>query len=296
MECQRQGCARGRTSFRHWTGFVATLLAAQFFAGAGPLVGQEPSRKASDPFASLQRRLDVAAGEQLRLVSRPVSLVSSAVPRETDEARPGVGTTSSRPENAFISGTTPYAEHRFQLLRVDAGGIFREEGVPVALLKIAQVESSWNPLALSPKGAFGLWQLMPVTARRYGLRVDATRDDRADVDKATRAAARYLRDLHLRFGDWALALAAYNAGEDAVQRATERGGSKDFWNLSQRNLLPSETRAYVPAVLADLGPFATERAIVVGSRPSGKFVASRIVYAAATRWDREEAPHVLGRE
>jgi len=113
MECQRQGCARGRTSFRHWTGFVATLLAAQFFAGAGPLVGQEPSRKASDPFASLQRRLDVAAGEQLRLVSRPVSLVSSAVPRETDEARPGVGTTSSRPENAFISGTTPYAEHRF---------------------------------------------------------------------------------------------------------------------------------------------------------------------------------------
>lgn len=292
MECQRLSCAGVRTSFRHWTGLVATLLVAQFFAVAGPLFGQEPS----DPFASLQRSLDLAAGEQLRLISRPVTLMSAAVPRETDEARPGVGTTSSRPENAFISGTTPYPEQRFHLLRVDAGGIFREEGVPVALLKIAQVESNWNPLALSPKGAFGLWQLMPVTARRYGLRVDATSDDRADVDKATRVAARYLRDLRQRFGDWTLALAAYNTGEDAVQRAMERGESKDFWYLSERKLLPAETRAYVPAVLAGLGPFGAERPVVVGSRPNGKFVASGIVYAAATRWDREEAPHVLGRE
>jgi soluble lytic murein transglycosylase-like protein len=136
---------------------------------------------------------------------------------------------------------------------------------------------------------------MPATARRYGLRVDAVRDDRADVDKATRAAARYLRDLHLRFLDWTLALAAYNTGEDAVQRAMERGESKDFWSLSQRKLLPAETRAYVPAVLAALNPFGTERAIVVGSPPNGKFVASRIVYAAATRWDRIEEPQIAAR-
>jgi membrane-bound lytic murein transglycosylase B len=173
------------------------------------------------------------------------------------------------------------AEQRFQLLGVDAGGIFRAEGVPVALLRMAQVESNWKPFALSPKGAFGLWQFMPATARRYGLRVDATHDDRADMEKATHAAARYLRDLHLRFGEWALALAAYNAGEDAVQRAMQRGESNDFGNLSRQKLLPAETRAYVPAVLTALDELETERTTVVGPRLNRKFVASRIVYAAA---------------
>jgi len=107
------------------------------------------------------------------------------------------------------------------------------------------------------------------------------RDDRADMDKSTRAAARYLRDLYLRFGDWALALAAYNAGEDAVQRAMERGASRDFWNLSGRKLLPAETRTYVPAILATLDPFGTERTIALGPKVDGKFVARRIVYAVA---------------
>jgi hypothetical protein len=270
MECQRRGCTRVRMSFKHWTAFAEILLMAQFFAAAGPLRGQEPSRKVSDQFASLQRSLDVAVGEQLRLVLRP-----------GPEARPGGGAASFKPEGNSASGRMPSAEQRFQLMGVDAGRVFREEGVPVALLRIAQVESNWKPFALSPKGAFGLWQLMPATARRYGLRVDALGDDRADVDKSTRAAARYLRDLHLRFGDWALALAAYNAGEDVVQRAMERGESDDFWNLSRSRLLPAETRAYVPAVLAALDPFGNERTIVLGPKADGKFVAPRIVYAAA---------------
>ena len=281
MEWQRLGCARVRKPFRHWTAFAAILLMAQFFAVAGPLRGQEPSRKASDPFASLQQSLDVAVGEQLRLVSRPGPPMATTVSRSTDEGRPGGGAASFKPEGNSASGRMLSAEQRFQLMGVDAGRVFREEGVPVALLRIAQVESNWKPFALSPKGAFGLWQFMPATARRYGLRVDAMRDDRADMDKATRAAARYLRDLHLRFGDWAVALAAYNAGEDAVQRAMERGASRDFWNLSGRKLLPAETRAYVPAVLAALDPFGTERTIVLGPKADGKFVAPRIVYAAA---------------
>jgi membrane-bound lytic murein transglycosylase D len=100
-----------------------------------------------------------------------------------------------------------------------------------------------------------MWQLMPATARRYGLRVDGERDERADVDKSTRAAALYLRDLHLQFQDWLLALAAYNAGEARVQKAVTRAGTADFWSLSNRGHLPEETRKYVPAVLAamDLG-------------------------------------------
>jgi hypothetical protein len=281
MECQRRGCARVRTSFRHWTASAAILLMAQFFAVAGPLQGQEPSRKASNAFENLQRSLDVAVGEQLRLVSRPGPPMATTVPGATDEARPGGRAASFKPEGNSTSGRMLSAERRFQLMGVDAGRVFREEGVPVTLLRIAQVESNWKPFALSPKGAFGLWQLMPVTARRYGLRVDAMGDDRADADKSTRAAARYLRDLHLRFGDWALTLAAYNAGEDAVQRAIDRGASRDFWNLSGRKLLPAETRAYVPAVLAVIDPFGAERTLVLGPKADGKFVASRIVYAAA---------------
>jgi hypothetical protein len=281
MECQRLGHARVRTSFRDWAAFAAILLIAQFFAVAAPLRGQAPSRRASDPFESLQRSLDVAVGEQLARVLRTGQFVANTVPRVTSDARPASGASSPSPEANAPSGGMPSAEQRFQLLGVDAGRIFREEGVPVELLRIAQVESNWKPFALSPKGAFGLWQLMPATAWRYGLRVDAMDDDRADVDKSTRAAARYLRDLHLRFGDWALALAAYNAGEDAVQRAMERGASRDFWNLSERKLLPAETRAYVPAVLVALDPFGTERTIVLGPKAEGKFVAPRIVYAAA---------------
>lgn len=281
MKCQRLGCARVRTSCRDWAAFAAILLIAQFFVIVAPLRGQTPSRKSSDPFASLQRSLDFAVGEQLRLVSRPGPPMATTVPDATDEARPGGRAASFKPEGNSASGRMLSAEQRFQLMGVDAGRVFRDEGVPVALLRIVQVESNWKPFTLSPKGAFGLWQFMPATARRYGLRVDVMRDDRADMDKATRAAARYLWDLHLRFSDWALALAAYNAGEDAVQRAMERGASRDFWNLSGRKLLPAETRAYVPAVLAALGPFGTERTIVLGPKADGKFVAPRIVYAAA---------------
>ena len=143
---------------------------------------------------------------------------------------------------------------------------------------IALVESGGQPAALSPKGARGVWQLMPDTARRYGLIVTVEKDERLDLASATRAAARYLHDLYAQFGDWQLALAAYNAGEQAVQSAIQRAGSNSFAVLSQLRLLPAETRNYVPAVMSARGLFA-QRTTVVGERTPESFPAGKTFYA-----------------
>jgi len=128
--------------------------------------------------------------------------------------------------------------------------ILEEERVPVGLLGVALVESGFNPYALSPKGARGIWQFMPATAERYGLTVSQSGDHRTHPEHSTRAAARYLRDLYAMFGDWKLAIAGYNAGEGRVQRIIKKTGIRDFEEMSRRGLLPLETRKYVPAVLA----------------------------------------------
>ena len=144
---------------------------------------------------------------------------------------------------------------RLERYRPTMEAILRGEGLPEWLVAVVLVESGAVPEALSPKSARGLWQLIPETARRYGLTVSGTADDRIQTERATRAAARYLRDLYRRFGDWPLALAGYNAGEEAVARAIRRAGAANFEAASQH--LPAETRSYVPAVLAAmqlLGP------------------------------------------
>jgi len=128
--------------------------------------------------------------------------------------------------------------------------IFTREGVPADLIWIGLVESAYNPAARSPRSAVGMWQLIPETASRYGLAVGASVDERTDPVKSTLAAARFLRHLYDVFGDWNLVLAAYNSGEQRVVQAIARGGTADFWELAQRQLLPRETRDYVPAVLA----------------------------------------------
>lgn len=128
--------------------------------------------------------------------------------------------------------------------------ILVEERVPVELLAVAFVESRFNPQALSPKGARGIWQLMPATAARYGLTVEPLNDHRTHPEHSTRAAAKYLRDLYQQFGDWKLALAAYNTGEARIQRIINTINSRDFEEMARRGLLPLETRHYVPAVLA----------------------------------------------
>ena len=128
--------------------------------------------------------------------------------------------------------------------------ILKEEGVPQDLIYLAQAESGFHPLAVSRVGARGIWQFMGSRARGYGLHHNMYVDDRQDPEKSTRAAARHLKDLYHQFGDWYLAMAAYNSGPGTVQAAVKRTGYVDFWELYRRNVLPRETRNYVPIILA----------------------------------------------
>ena len=128
--------------------------------------------------------------------------------------------------------------------------VLRRHGLPEDLAYTAMIESGFDPLAVSRAGATGLWQFMASTARRYGLRVDRWADERFDPERATVAAAAYLRDLHLQFGSWLLAQAAYNAGEMAVARAVQRTGSTDFWAIASTAQLSQETKDFVPAIQA----------------------------------------------
>ena len=128
--------------------------------------------------------------------------------------------------------------------------ILKEEGVPQDLIYLAQAESGFHPLAVSRAGARGIWQFMASRARGYGLQRTPYVDDRQDPVASTRAAARHLKDLYAQFGDWYLAMAAYNSGPGGVQAAVRRTGFADFWELYRRNVLPKETRNYVPIILA----------------------------------------------
>jgi membrane-bound lytic murein transglycosylase D len=130
--------------------------------------------------------------------------------------------------------------------------VFRAEGLPLDLAYVPLVESAFKPDALSRAKAKGLWQFMRGTALENGLKHDWYIDERAEPEKATRAAAKYLKTLYNMYGDWHLALASYNGGPGRVQAAIRRsGGVKDFWRLSaSRRYLPRETRDYVPLILA----------------------------------------------
>jgi membrane-bound lytic murein transglycosylase D len=128
--------------------------------------------------------------------------------------------------------------------------ILKQEGVPQDLIYLAQAESGFQPTAVSRAGARGIWQFMGSRAQGYGLRRSLWVDDRQDPEKSTRAAAHHLRDLYAQFGDWYLAMAAYNSGPGTVQAAVKRTGYADFWELYRRNVLPKETRNYVPIILA----------------------------------------------
>lgn len=160
--------------------------------------------------------------------------------------------------------------------------IFREEGVPENIVWLGQVESAWKPWARSWAAASGLWQFIPGTGTRYGLRQTAHLDERHNYEKATRASARYLKFLANRYnGNWELALAGYNSGEGNVDRAIRRAGVADFW--AAYPYLPRETRNYVPNILATiLVANSPERYGFAGVRPMPPLIYDRIRVPSAT--------------
>ncbi len=152
---------------------------------------------------------------------------------------------STRGRSTFEGALARSGRYREMILRV-----FKEEGIPQDLIYLAQAESGFKPLALSRARARGMWQFMASRGVGYGLRRSSWVDDRQDPEKSTRAAAKHLKDLYSQFGDWYLAMAAYNSGPGNVQQAVKRTGYADFWELYKRDVLPKETKNYVPIILA----------------------------------------------
>jgi membrane-bound lytic murein transglycosylase D len=149
---------------------------------------------------------------------------------------------------SFVDGLIRSGRYRPMMER-----IFREESVPLDLMYLAQVESRFKPRAYSKAGAKGIWQFSKSTAVQYGLRVTADVDERSDPEKSTRAAARYLKDLHETFGDWTLALAAYNWGGGRIKRLIRSCGIHDFWELvDSGQRLPKETKNHIPLIYASI--------------------------------------------
>jgi membrane-bound lytic murein transglycosylase D len=147
-------------------------------------------------------------------------------------------------------GTIAVATQRSGRYRQMINRVLDEEGVPRELIHLAQAESGFMPRAMSRAAAGGMWQFMPFRGLDYGLNRNRYIDERMDPEKATRAAARHLHDLYNQFGDWYLALAAYNCGPGVVENAVERTGFADYWELRNRGVLPAETSNYVPIILA----------------------------------------------
>lgn len=145
---------------------------------------------------------------------------------------------------------TQNALDRSALYLDDIKEIFKEEGIPEELIYMAHVESLFKYNAYSRARARGMWQFMTGTARLFGLKVNWWIDERLDPMKSTRVAARYLKYLYDEFGDWYMAMAAYNVGPGRIQRILRRYGEMDYWTMMKRRLIPRETRNHVPATLA----------------------------------------------
>ena len=212
--------------------------------GAGADVGAARFEKA--PLEDLLQMTFPVDPKLKDKVKEQVQATVSQLPLSVNDAVLGyINYFSGRGRKTLIAGLERAGRYRPLIQR-----ILQEEGVPQELIHLAQAESGFFPRAISYKAAGGMWQFMAWRGQEYGLMRTAYTDDRFDPEKATRASARHLHDLYNMFGDWYLAMAAYNCGPVAVARAVERTGYADFWELRNRHALPEQTTNYVPIILA----------------------------------------------
>ncbi|MEI9813899.1 MAG: transglycosylase SLT domain-containing protein [Acidobacteriota bacterium] len=216
--------------------------------GAG-LANPQPEEAAAPPPVEkqiLETNLPVNPGLRDR-VREQIETTMSELPLEVTD--PVLGYidyfSTDRGRRVLLSGFARAGRYRDMILRV-----FHEEGLPEELIFVAQLESHFNPSAVSYASAVGMWQFMRTAGTEYDLSINALLDERRDPERATRAAAQFLLALYRRYGDWYLALAAYNCGAGCVDRAIQRTGFADFWELRRLHALPLATTNYVPEILA----------------------------------------------
>ncbi len=152
---------------------------------------------------------------------------------------------------------------------------FRDAGLPLDLIYLSMIESGFYQRAYSRSHAVGLWQFMRGTGRQYHLRIDRYVDERRDAEKSTKAAANYLLDLYREFGDWHLAVAAYNGGPGKIRSGLKKYKAKNFWELADHRFLRLETKRYVPKLIA---------AILIAKEPA-KYGFTNISYQQPLQYD-----------
>jgi membrane-bound lytic murein transglycosylase D len=216
-------------------------------------------------------------------VKEEVTATSSQLPLEvTDAVLSYINFFSSERGRRMLShGMKRSGKYRPMIQRVLA-----EEGVPQEMIYLAQIESAFSPRAISRKRCVGLWQFSAWDGKNRGLDQNNLVDERMDPEKSTRAAAIHLRELYKQFGDWYLAMAAYNCGPGCVDRAVQRTGYADFWKLRDMKAIPKETTNYVPVIVA----------ITIMVKNARDYGLENIEYEPALEYEsvKVEAPTNLG--
>ncbi len=215
-------------------------------AGLGASVGIDDQQFEKAPLEDILQMTFPVDPKLKSRVKEQAHATSSQLPLSINDTVLGyIHYFSSRGHRTLVSGLERAGRYRSMIQR-----ILDEEGIPQEIIHLAQAESGFMPRALSRKAAAGMWQFMAFRGRQYGLMQTPYSDDRLDPERATRAAAKHLHDLYNQFGDWYLAIAAYNCGPGVVESAVQRTGYADFWYLRERRVLPAETTNYVPIILA----------------------------------------------
>ncbi|MCS7171087.1 MAG: lytic transglycosylase domain-containing protein [Aquificaceae bacterium] len=219
---------------------LMAIILLSFLSSCTPVVRQAVITRKENDISVVQKGNKYFSEEEEKFIQREAHALGIPIP-DREEIRRFVDYYLSNKRSFELA--LQRANYYMPLIKP----IVKKHGLPEELALLPVIESAFNNFAVSRSGAAGLWQFIPSTAIRYGLRVDHYVDERFDVIKATDAAMRYLKDLYNMFGNWELTLASYNCGENCVTRKT---GGLDFWKT--QSFLPEETRNYVPAFFAVL--------------------------------------------